>query len=148
MYALQTTTRALVASLALGFALVAAVPGDSAGQAAPRSNPASYTTAQADKGKLVFDELCARCHSNDLTGGEGPPLLGQPLLYNWGGQPIAGLIRFVRTNMPMSAPGTLDEESAVNAVAYVLSRNRVAAGETPLALTSTGVLTIPPGEKR
>jgi cytochrome c len=145
MYVFESTTRALAASLVIGSAVLAATPFGAAAQApAPASNAASYTTAQAERGQMVFDQTCARCHSNDLTGGEGPPLLGQPLLYNWGGQPIAGLIRFVQANMPMSAPGTLDAESAVDVVAYVLSRNRVAAGNTPLALTSRGVLTIPP----
>jgi cytochrome c len=144
MYFFESTTRALVASLVFGYALLATTPMRSAAQAAARSNPASFTTAQAEQGKMIFDETCSRCHSSDLSGGEGPPLLGQPLLYNWGGQRISGLIRFVQTNMPMSAPGTLDMESAVNVVAYVLSRNRVAPGDAPLSATSTGVLIVPP----
>jgi cytochrome c len=147
MYVFDSTTRALAASLVFVSALLAATPLASAAQAAARP-AASYTTAQAEQGKLVFDETCARCHSGDLTGGEGPPLVGPALLYNWGGQPINGLIRFVQTNMPMSAPGTLDMESAINAVAYLLSRNRVAAGSTPLASTSTAPLTVPPPEAK
>jgi cytochrome c len=148
MYVLESTKQALFAVFVFA-ALTAVSPLPSAAQSGPPSNPASYTTAQAERGKMVFDETCSRCHSSDLSGGEGPPLLGQPLLYNWGGQRISGLIRFVQTNMPMSAPGTLEMQTAVDVVAYVLSRNRVAPGDTPLSSTSTGVLIVPPPvEKR
>lgn len=150
MSILRTSRGFLAAYLAVAATLLAIAPGRSSAQARSSGpGPASYTTQQAEAGQMVFDEICARCHSGDLTGGEGPPLVGPPLLYNWGGQNIAGLIRFVRINMPMSAPGTLDDEQAVNVIAYVLSRNRVAAGSAPLTATSTGVLIVPPpGQKR
>jgi mono/diheme cytochrome c family protein len=110
---------------------------------------ASFTTAQVEAGQMVFQEICARCHGNDLSGSEGPPLVGQPFLYTWNGQPVNGLLRFVLMNMPMNAPGTLSEEQAITAVAYVLSNNRLTAGSTPLTLDSKAVVLAPrPGNKR
>lgn len=131
----------------LALALAAAwAPAALAAQAAPASRAASYTQAQADQGRDLYAESCVRCHGEELMGGEGggPPLLGESLAYTWGGQRITGLLRFVQTNMPMSDPGTLEPAQAAAVVAYVLSMNGVAAGETPLSSSSTGLLILPP----
>ena len=109
---------------------------------------ASFTAAQAENGKMVFEQTCAGCHGADLTGGEGPPLTGAPFLYTWGGQTVAGLLKFVQANMPASSPGTLTPESALNVVSYVLSRNKIPAGNSPLTATSNAIVLVPPGDKR
>jgi mono/diheme cytochrome c family protein len=139
--------RNLLGSLIFGAtALIAAPPVASAQVARPPA--ASFTTAQADEGKLIFDQNCAGCHSGDLAGGEGPPLLGAPFSYTWSGQSVSGLIKFVQNNMPATSPGTLTPESTLNVVAYILSRNKIAAGDAPLSATSSAVVLIPPGERR
>src|SRR5262245_14936301 len=138
--------RTLLPSLVLGASLLA-LPALASGQAAGPP-AASYTAAQAESGKAIFEQTCASCHSPDLTGGEGPPLVGAPFLYTWSGQTVAGLLKFVQNNMPMSAPGTLTPESALNVVAYVLSRNKIPAGTTPLSATTNAVVLVPPGGKR
>jgi polar amino acid transport system substrate-binding protein len=140
--------RTLLGSLILGATALLAVPHTASSQASSGPPAASFTTAQADNGRNVFDLNCAGCHANDLTGGVGPTLLGAPFNYTWGGQQVAGLIKFVQNNMPASAPGTLEPEATLNVVAYILSMNKVAAGETPLSATSTAVVVIPRGGKR
>jgi cytochrome c len=139
--------RTLLPALALGASVLMAAPASVSGQAV--SPPAaSYTTAQAENGKMVFEQGCASCHGADLTGGEGPALAGAPFLYTWGGQQVAGLLKFVQNNMPASAPGSLTPESAVSVVAYVLSRNKIPAGNSPLTATSNAIVLVPPGERR
>jgi cytochrome c len=149
MYALRPTTSAPFAvRLLLGGLALVGLPGGAMAQS-PAARMASYTEAQAERGREIFEQTCVRCHGADLTGGEGgPPLVGEPLLYTWGGQRVTGLLRFVLNNMPMSDPGTLDAETAAAVVAYVLSMNRIPAGETPLSSTSTGLVIVPPGGRR
>jgi mono/diheme cytochrome c family protein len=150
----MSLTRFSVGLIAAAVAVSAALftPEQATAQSGARAAgppAASFTQAQVESGQMIFQDVCARCHSADLSGGEGPPLVGQPFLYTWNGQPVNGLLRFVFMNMPMSAPGTLTEEQAVNAVAYVLSKNRHTAGSTPLTLDSKAVvLAAPPGNRR
>jgi cytochrome c len=145
MCALRSISSAPIAvCLLLGALALPGLPEAVAAQSTG-SRAASYTEEQAESGRLIYEETCVRCHGADLTGGEGgPPLVGEPLLYVWGGQRVTGLLRFVQTNMPMSDPGTLDATSAAAVVAYVLSVNRVPAGSTPLSSTSTGLVLVPP----
>jgi mono/diheme cytochrome c family protein len=147
MYALRSTSSVPFAvCLLLGAALAGLAEGASA--QAPAGQAASYTDAQSEAGRAIYEQSCVRCHGADLGGGEGgPPLLGDPLLYTWGGQRVTGLLRFVQTNMPMTEPGSLDAQGAAAVVAYVLSMNRVAAGDTPLSSSSTGLVLIPPGDE-
>ena len=79
MYFFESTTRALFASLVFGSVLLATTPVRSAAQAAARSNPASYTTAQAEQGKMIFDETCSRCHSSVNQRPAPPSYLPVPL---------------------------------------------------------------------
>ena len=53
---------------------------------------------------------------------------------------MTGLLQFVISEMPFSVPGSLDEESYVNVVAYLLSMNGMPAGSIPLAPGATGVI--------
>lgn len=135
------------ASASVFFVMAALIiPCGVGAQATPAANAASYTEAQAEVGAGIYAESCVRCHGEDLAGGDGggPPLIGDALLYVWGGQRISGLLRFVQNNMPMSEPGSLEPAQAAAVLAYVLQRNGVAAGDTPLAATSTGILILPP----
>ena len=36
-----------------------------------------YTDVQATRGKDAYDANCARCHREDLSGGQGPALTGE-----------------------------------------------------------------------
>jgi mono/diheme cytochrome c family protein len=105
---------------------------------------ATYTAQQADSGKVVYERSCASCHGAMQEGGEGPPLKGASFLYAWNGQSAPGLIRFVQSNMPMSAPGSLSEASATAVTAYLLSINGVKASSAPLNRATTAVVLVPP----
>jgi mono/diheme cytochrome c family protein len=121
-----------------GAALLAA-PGVVSAQAAPK-----FTAEQATAGKEVFERNCAPCHSVDLSGGPiAPPLYGGYFGQNWENRTVTQLFEFVSTEMPQTAPGSLDKDSYLRVIAYILSFNGLAAGNTPLAVGDPGVLKIP-----
>ena len=108
---------------------------------AAQAAPASYTAAQAEAGAEAYQAHCAECHMADLSGGdEAPPLTGGYFASSWGGSPVRQLLQFVRENMPLTRPGSLDEQTYVALVAYLLSRSGAPAGETPLAPEAEGVV--------
>ena len=72
-----------------------------------------YTSAQADKGKALFDDNCAKCHGGTLEGNdEIPALKGSHFIADWESQSVADLIDRVHTTMPMDDPGKLSTPSA------------------------------------
>jgi mono/diheme cytochrome c family protein len=150
----RSSRAAAIAALLAGLALpgcMAAQQGTPESTPLPRATPAQqagpestalYTPAQAEAGKVVFESICAKCHQVTLAGkGDAPPLSGKYFANSWGGHKVSEMFDFVKVNMPMDKPGTLDEATYLNAIAYVLSRNGVPAGDTPLAKGSDGVIT-------
>ena len=93
-----------------------------------------YTTAQADKGKALFSENCAKCHGGTLDGNdEIPPLKGSHFMADWESQTVAELIQRVHGTMPMDNPGKLNTESSTAVVAYLLQQNGMPAGSAPIS---------------
>ena len=98
-----------------------------------------YTAAQADKGKALVEENCAKCHGGTLDGNdEIPALKGSHFMADWETQSVAELINRVHTTMPMDNPGKLNVESATNVVAYLLSQNGMPAGSAPITDGNAG----------
>ena len=129
--------RRLFLSLALT-AAAGAAPGSAAGQEA---HPAPYTAAQAEAGRETYQAVCAACHMPDLAGrDDAPPLTDAYFASSWGGYPVSTLLEFVEGNMPLTAPGSLNEEDYVAVVAYLLSMNGAPAGDTPLTMGAAGVI--------
>lgn len=121
--------------------LAAALGAASAADAAGQEARPQFTTAQVEAGKAVFGRICAACHSADLSGSEtAPPLMGEGFANNWGRSRFDELFEFVSTEMPKSAPGTLDRDTYLRALAYVLSVNGLPAGGTELAPDDHGVI--------
>lgn len=121
-----------------GAALLAAPAVASAQEAAPQ-----YTAAQAEAGKEIFGRVCAPCHSPDLSGGPiAPPLRGDYFAGDWGGKTVAALLAFVMEEMPQTAPGSLDQDSYLRAVSYILSMNGMQAGNTALTVGDQGIIKV------
>jgi cytochrome c len=128
--------------LAALLGVAAALPWQGAAQTVDA--PSLYSAAQAEEGKKVFEAACVSCHGLDLAGkDDAPPIAGAYFASSWGGHKVSELIEFVQGNMPFTSPGSLDEESYLRVVAYVLSRNGVPAGDTPLAKGAAGVIAVP-----
>jgi cytochrome c5 len=135
-------------SLALATAiLLAATPGLAQSQAqdnaarlygvSPTTNiwAGVYTDAQAAKGKPIYDAACSDCHGEQLDGdpGDGFPALASPgFMVEWDGQTMAGLVRHIHTTLN-DKPGDMDPETAVILAAFILNRNGVPSGQTPLS---------------
>jgi PQQ-dependent dehydrogenase (s-GDH family) len=94
--------------------------------------PPQYTADQSAAGKASYNSTCAVCHGNTMTNGTfGPPLAGEHFSTVWSGKTVRALYDKVKT-MPPAAPGSLDDETYSNIVAYVLEVNGVKAGGAKL----------------
>jgi S-disulfanyl-L-cysteine oxidoreductase SoxD len=92
-----------------------------------------YTAAQAERGGAVYETRCRRCHAGDQHGVNGSSLAGEAFMLHWEGRTIDRLVRRIRDTMPPDAPGTMTEADAVDAVAFLLQRNRFPEGAIELA---------------
>jgi quinoprotein glucose dehydrogenase len=107
-------------------AVAAAAPPRSAGDGV-------YSRDQADRGKTQYLEHCARCHGENLLGGEeSPALVDGDFLAKWHGKTVGELVERTRKTMPTDGPGVLSRRQCVDIVAYLLSANEYPAGETEL----------------
>jgi len=92
-----------------------------------------YSAAQAKRGQGVYNDSCAKCHLEDLSGGAtSPPLQGAEFLGNWKGKTLGAFFDEVRMTMPFDSPGSLTPAQYADVVAYVLSANKFPAGEKDL----------------
>ncbi|HVW91289.1 MAG TPA: cytochrome c [Devosia sp.] len=93
----------------------------------------SFTATQARQGDAVYKDNCAACHGDSLQGALDAPILTGPLFQaNWFGKPANVLFDFVSTNMPQDRPGALTPQQYAQVIAFILSKNGVAAGDSPL----------------
>jgi glucose/arabinose dehydrogenase/cytochrome c553 len=93
-----------------------------------------YTPQQANRGKTVYAEQCARCHGADLDGGpETPALTGAKFLANWRNHSADEFFERVRTSMPADRPGTLTRQKTSDVLAYMFAANHLPAGNTELS---------------
>jgi len=109
-------------SLACGFALAQSAP----------SSTGWYTKGQAENGAKAFKKACASCHGANLQGGMAPALVGKQFWLTYGGKKVSTLWSAVHTQMPMSAPGSVSAKDSTNIMAFLLQKNGVPAGTTPL----------------
>ena len=118
-----------------------------------------FTAAQAEAGRIAYENTCARCHTYSLRGRKGdpgeippvsslseadrkfvgnpphvPPLAGEIFLSRWGDKTVSQLIaRFdVTVKDPAFGFTNVDDETAVVITAYVLQANGGKAGPEPL----------------
>jgi alcohol dehydrogenase (cytochrome c) len=107
---------------ALGISIVLA-----AAQQPARTGP--FTAEQANAGRAIYQSTCAACHLPDMKGSfEAPPLAGANFLNTWRNRPTSDLFTRIRNTMPISNPGSLSDQDAVNLVAYILQANGAIAG--------------------
>lgn len=99
--------------------------------------PEPAASPDASAGARIYAQKCATCHG---ASGAGialsvPPLWGPDSFNDGAGMHRLGsMAGFVRYNMPLNAPGTLDEAQSYQVAAYVLSHARPAFAKTrPIA---------------
>jgi alcohol dehydrogenase (cytochrome c) len=123
-----------MAGLALLLFVVIAWPGAlDVPRASSAQARASFTSAQAEQGAVVYQRHCSSCHGQDLGGtAEAPALAGPAFVSKWRSQMAMELYRVAVQTMPPNRPGLLSEADALAVEAFILQRNGAAAGAQPL----------------
>ena len=93
-----------------------------------------YTDEQADRGESLYQDACASCHAQDLSGGQMvPELLGGEFIWNWSGLTIGQLFERLRISMPQEDPASVSRQEKADILAFILRANEFPAGEKELA---------------
>ena len=95
-----------------------------------------YTAAQAARGKSTFETACIRCHGADLTGTNGPPLVGEKFFGNWETDSLNSLFVKIRDTMPPNFGTILEPEAKLDILTYILQANKFPAGSEDLKVES------------
>lgn len=91
-----------------------------------------YTEAQAERGRSVVAAHCSECHHEDLSGGEGPALLGSSFMVKWEMQSVERLFHKIRDTMPEAGSSEVTNAQKLDTVAYILQQNGFPAGAAEL----------------
>ncbi len=93
-----------------------------------------YSEEQAKRGAVVFQEVCAGCHGEDLRGdNNSPSLMGVSFMFLWEGRSLGELLRSIQAGMPPNNPNSLPSESYLDILAYILLVNNFPAGDDKLS---------------
>jgi alcohol dehydrogenase (cytochrome c) len=126
---------AAIAALGISFAISAAQQP---------ARPGIFTADQANAGRAIYQATCSSCHLPDMKGAfEAPPLAGANFMNTWRNRPTSDLFNRIRTSMPISNPGSLSDQDAVNLVAYILQANGATPGTqalTPQTIVPIGAV--------
>src|SRR5438876_5681233 len=89
-----------------------------------------YTADQAKRGQTAFAEKCASCHGQNLEGTQGSavevdgsPLVGPSFIENWREDDLGELYKFIQTNMPREAAGSVSDPDKLDILAFILKSN-------------------------
>ena len=94
-----------------------------------------YTAAQAERGRAVVETHCGECHQEDLSGGEGPALIGPTFMVKWEMQSVERLFHKIRDTMPEVGSTDVTDSEKLDTVAYILQQNGFPAGAAELTDT-------------
>ena len=94
----------------------------------------AFTADQAARGRKAYESACIDCHGGRLDNGEfgGAPLNGSWFRNKWGNGSLEALFAFTKTKMPPDRPGTLNDQTYSELIAYILSENGYEAGQKEL----------------
>jgi mono/diheme cytochrome c family protein len=144
-------TNVLVAASAILTALLVVIPQPSvratvAQDAATQKRTVwdgVFTVAQASRGKVVYEDICAECHNT----GEAPVLFGSGFMRRWFQENLGNVFTKMQTQMPLNGPGSLPEASYVDVLSFVLEESGFPAGSEELTANPTQLANIAIVEK-
>ncbi len=93
--------------------------------------PAVYTSAQAARGKVLYQENCGTCHAPDLSGSPMAPPLGRDL-FTGGRRSFRQLFDYAQLFMPVFSPNGLSRQQTADILAFVLQTAKFPAGATEI----------------
>src|SRR5688572_27956097 len=85
-----------------------------------------YTTAQAERGHVAYESHCVQCHEG--LEADGPNLTVKAFLDRWREDSLEPLFTFMKTTMPGTTPGSLDERVYADILAFILEAHDLPAG--------------------
>jgi cytochrome c553 len=93
-----------------------------------------FTAEQAKDGERAFQAKCATCHGADLhsTEPEAPDLTESAFKFGWQGKTLADRFEAIRSSMPYGNARSLDDQTYIDIVAYILQFNGIPAGKQKL----------------
>jgi mono/diheme cytochrome c family protein len=122
-------TRAAITSLLLlsGTSLLLA-------QETKSTSTGVFTEEQAKKGEAAYQRVGASCHGADLhsTEPEAPDLTEGAFKFGWQGRTIAERFETIRNTMPPGRKASLDDQTYLDVVTYILRFNNIPAGNQTL----------------
>jgi mono/diheme cytochrome c family protein len=121
-----------VALASVGLALLLCPPTLS-GLGAQSPTP-SYTAEQAERGQASYAHSCQACHGSSLDDGDfgGAPLRGSWFRTHWGGADVGALFSYVKSAMPPDNPGSLNDTTFADILAFILQGNGYPPGPDEL----------------
>ena len=124
---------------ALAVLCVAVVAAQDDAKSRKTVREAVYTSAQAERGKLVYEANCVTCHLDDLEGSANPtagargaPLVGTRFVQDFGESKVSALFNKMKRDMPSGRPGSLTDQEYLDVATYVLHKNKFPAGAAEL----------------
>ncbi len=106
-----------------------------------RQSGGSTFGQMANDGATVFASKCSNCHGNNGQGVTAPALIGSDNnLANYG--TAQGLLDFISTAMPASAPGSLSHQDYLNVLTYLLVKNNKTSSNTSFNETDLGNISL------
>ena len=118
---------ALAACAAFASPAQAQENGGTAAATARTSMSGIFSQKQAAAGRTVYSMQCSACHSTSAHSGPA-------FMKSWQGRTVWDLYAFLKDNMPQSEPGALSDQEYIQVVTYMLSLNRMPAGDKDLAV--------------
>jgi cytochrome c553 len=115
--------------------LVLAVSAAHAQQTGAKSTASGvFTAEQAKNGERAFQAKCATCHGADLhsTDAEAPDLTEGAFKFGWQGKTMANRFEQIRSTMPYGNARSLDDQTYIDIVAYILQFNGIPSGNQKL----------------
>ena len=103
-----------------------------------------FTAAQVADGEAIYKETCQLCHGNRLSNGQfGTPLKGSFFRNNWKGKTLGELVLHTYNEMPPDNKQSLSMQQYANVVAFILSNNDIAPGDTAMSPDTDSLSLIP-----
>lgn len=103
-----------------------------------------YTTAQAERGRELYANICQGCHNIASQTGE-------TFAKRWRGVLMSEMFRVMTEQMPKDDPGSLIPQERADVMAYMLKLNEfpVGAAELPtdVELLKKIVIDLPGGQR-
>jgi mono/diheme cytochrome c family protein len=101
---------------------------------APSTARGAFSAEQAKNGERQYQSKCASCHGADLhsTEPEAPDLTEGAFKFGWEGKTIANRYEAIRNAMPPGQSKSLDDQTYLDIVTYILQANGIPAGNQKL----------------